>query len=467
MKLLLTFIFSFAISLTISAQENAPTIKGKVKISIKEGTFECDLTISEIPAIQDYVIRLNSGMNLLHMKSKKPNEFVLGYNKSLTDSTSTGETLAYFYPDNTGKGKFLPKEIQFRYVGKYPVATDTIGNYSKGDWKGNIAFNGYSVRTDGRQSAWYPYLYDAKSDISYEKMYYEIDFECVDCSTIYVNGNKPVTAQKVTFKSEQPYELALFCGKFDFVNDGNLILLNPTFTKEDVTDFSSLVSQYKQYYESKLKIKFSEPPVFVSTTPTAPKYGWLFVSYPTIMGIGYGNDGLGALFDKKQDWYKQYIGHELGHYYFGTYKVLNSELGDMMSEGFTEYISLKLVEDIQGKDIYDKKIEESIKYLTDFKTIPLAKIKSISEIGDRQTFVYDYAPMMFIAIEKEIGTKKMWEWMHTLLTVKTDFTNYNFLLSTMRQTLRDEKKLQTIIDRYFANEKSVENIINVIKKRTL
>ena len=139
----------------------------------------------------------------------------------------------------------------------------------------------------------------------------------------------------------------------------------------------------------------------------------------------------------------------------------------MMSEGFTEYISLKLVEDIQGKDIYDKKIEENIKYLTDFKTIPLAKIKSISEIGDRETFVYDYAPMMFIAIEKEIGTKKMREWMHTLLTVKTDFTNYNFLLSTLRQTLRDEKKLQTIIERYFANEKSVENIINVIKKRTL
>jgi hypothetical protein len=84
-----------------------------------------------------------------------------------------------------------------------------------------------------------------------------------------------------------------------------------------------------------MDIKFTEPPIFINTTPTAPKYGWLFVSYPTIMGIGYGNDGIGALFDKKKDWYKQYIAHELGHYYFGTYKVLNSELGDMMSEGFT------------------------------------------------------------------------------------------------------------------------------------
>jgi hypothetical protein len=152
------------------AQENTPTLKGKVKISILEGTFECDLTIANIPKIQDYVIRLNSGMNLLHIKSKKPNEFVLGYRKSDKDSTSTGESSAYYFADNTGKGKFLPQELQFRYVGKFPVANDTIQNYTRQDWKGNIAFNGLSVRTDGRQSAWYPYLYDAKKDVSYEEM---------------------------------------------------------------------------------------------------------------------------------------------------------------------------------------------------------------------------------------------------------------------------------------------------------
>ncbi len=158
MKKLFTIILSLGISFLTFAQENAPKIKGKVKISIIEGTFDCDLTISNIPTLEDYLIRLNSGMNLLHIKSKKPNDFVLGFNKSEKDSTSTGESIAYYFPDNTGKGKFLPKELQFRYVGKFPVATDTISNYSKEDWKGNIAFNGYSVRTDGSQSAWYPYL---------------------------------------------------------------------------------------------------------------------------------------------------------------------------------------------------------------------------------------------------------------------------------------------------------------------
>ena len=465
MKKLFTVILSLGISFLTFAQENAPKIKGKVKISIIEGTFDCDLTISNIPTLEDYLIRLNSGMNLLHIKSKKPNDFVLGFNKSEKDSTSTGESIAYYFPDNTGKGKFLPKELQFRYVGKFPVATDTISNYSKEDWKGNIAFNGYSVRTDGSQSAWYPYLYDAKKDISYEKMYYDIEIECVDCSTIYMNGNKPVKSKKTTFKSEQPYELALFCGKYDFIDDGNLILLNPTFAEDNIKDFSQMVSKYKQYYEKKLKIKFTEPPIFINTTPTAPKYGWLFVSYPTIMGIGYGNDGIGALFDKKKDWYKQYIAHELGHYYFGTYKVLNSELGDMMSEGFTEYLSLKLVEELQGKEFYNKKIEEKIKFLSDFNTIPISKIKSISEIEDRQTFVYDYASIMFIAIEKEIGMKKMWEWIGNILNTKTDFTNYDFLLTTLKNTLNDNKKTQIIIEKYFNNTNSTENLLNKVKEK--
>lgn len=464
MKHLFTIILSVGISFLSFAQENSPKIKGKVKLSITEGTFDCDLTISNIPRIQEYWIRLNSGMNLLHIKSKKPNEFILGYNKSDKDSTATGESSAYYFPDNTGKGKFLPQELQFRYVGKFPIANDTLQNYTKEDWKGNIAFNGLSVRTDGRQSAWYPYLYDAKKDITYEKMTYEIEIECLDCSTIYVNGNQPVQSKKTVLKSEQPYELALFCGKFEVANDGNLILLNPTFSKQDINDFSKIIAEFKSYYEQKLKIKFAEPPVFVNTTPTSIKNGWLFVSYPTIMGIGWGNNGLGALFNKEQQsWFKQYIAHELGHYYFGTYKVPNSVLGDMISEGFSEYLSLKLVEELQGKEIYLKKIEEKIKSLNDYNTLPISEIKSETDITDRETFVYDYAPMLFIAIEKEIGSKKMWEWIRSVLTTTTEFTNYDYLLSTLRNTVKNEKKTQQLTELYLSNKKSVTTILTKVK----
>lgn len=466
MKQIITTLLILGISSIINAQENPPSLSGKVKISIIEGTFECDLTMSNIPPIQDYLIRLNAGMNLLHIKSLKPNEFVIIEDKSRNDSTSSGESLAYFFPDNTGKGKFLPDELQFKYVGKFPVVTDTIVNYSRADWRGNIAFNGYSVRAEGVQGAWYPYLYDAKNDVTYEQMNYNITIDCIDCSTIYINGNKPIHAQKATFKSEKPYELSLFCGNYEFFNDENLFLLNPTFTQNDIHDFSKLVGSYKEYYEGNLNIKFAEPPIFVNSTPTAPNYGWLFVSYPTIMGIGYGNLGLGALFDKKQqNLYEQFIAHELGHYYFGTYKVFNSELGNMMSEGFAEYLSLKLVEELKGKKTYNQLLEEKFEVLKTFKTIPISKINSISDIKDKERFVYNYAPLMFIAIEQEIGKEKMWEWLKNILNTNTVFTNYDFLLSTLHKTVNNEKTILKIVDNYFNSEESMENIITQLKRK--
>lgn len=72
--LVLTIILS---SIQLQAQEKAPMITGKVNISIKEGTFECDVTLSDIPHLKDYFIRLNSGMNVLHFRSKEPNDFLI------------------------------------------------------------------------------------------------------------------------------------------------------------------------------------------------------------------------------------------------------------------------------------------------------------------------------------------------------------------------------------------------------
>jgi hypothetical protein len=70
---------------------------------------------------------------------------------------------------------------------------------------------------------------------------------------------------------------------------------------------------------------------------------------------------------------------------------------------------------------------------------------------------------MFIAIEKEIGSKKMWEWLFNILNTKTDYTNYDFLLSTLQNTLNDEKTVLKIINKYFNSEQSMGNILSQIK----
>ena len=71
--------------------------------------------------------------------------------------------------------------------------------------------------------------------------------------------------------------------------------------------------------------------------------------------------------------------------------------------------------------------------------------------------------MLFIAIEKEIGSKKMWEWIRSVLTTTTEFTNYDYLLSTLRNTVKNEKKTQQLTELYLNNKKSVTTILTKVK----
>lgn len=466
MKRLFLLFYALFVSTQTYSQEKIPFIKGTVNLSVTEGTFECDLTLSDIPNIKDYYIRLNSGMNLLHIKSKKPKEFLLGFKKSINDSTSTGESLAYFFPDNTGKAKFLPQELQFRYVGKYPVAKDTIENYSRNDWKGNIAFNHNSLRTDGEQVSWYPILYDIEKDKIYDKVKYDIELICNDCNVLYINGNLPVKGKKAHFRSEVPQEMALFCGNYDFSNVDNTYILNSDFTKTQITEFSSLINDYKKFYQSKLNIPFEQATVFINTTPTSKNGAWLFVSYPSIFSIGWGDNGLKSLFNPKiQNWYRPFIAHELAYYYFGTYKVFNSVLGDAMTEGFAEYIAFQLTKNIIGKEVYDQKIQKIISDIEEYKATakPFSKLNAKEDVGERDFYVYYFTPLVLSAIEKEIGEDKMWQWIQYILNSKVSYTDYEFLCNTLKSTLNNDKKFNMIKQTYLESDNALEHSIKKVK----
>lgn len=461
--ILLTFFYLT----NLSAQESIPVLTGKVEISISKGTFVCDLTLSEIPQIKDYFIRLNSGMNILYMKSKKTNNFLLNYSKSLNDSLSTGESNAYYFPNNTGKEKFLPNSIQFKYVGKFPVVKDTIENYSQQDWKGNIAFNQYSVRSDGRQSAWYPILYDISNDRVFNKVKYNIELICSDCNTLYINGNKPIKLKSYNFKSDIPLELTLFCGNYDFSEMEGTYFLNSGLNDNEIKAFGKLIKSYKKFYAKKIKIPFEQSISFIQTTPTSKKNAWMFMSFPTIMSIDWQNGLKNVISSPSKNFYQQIIAHELGHYYFGAVKVLNSELGGVMNEGFAEFLSLQVIKNLIGKEFYKEQIKRKIKYLKNFSAIPFAKIKSNSDYNynNRELYLYFYAPIILVAIEKEIGNEQMWKWLNTILTTSSEFTNYDFLISTLRQTLKNDKKLNILKTKYFDSNKSLENAINKINMR--
>jgi hypothetical protein len=462
-KKLLLLAFLLVIRHAAAAQEVVPTLTGTVDISVKKGTFTCDLVLADIPRLQDYYLRLNAGMNILYFKNVEANAW-LHYEKSLRDTLSSGESAAYYFPDNTGKGKFLPAKLALRYTGMFPVATDTLTTYSVEDWKGNIAFNGYSLRTDGSQSCWYPVLYDITKDVALSKVRYDLRLTCSDCQQLYVNGNAPAKGPSARLKSAVPVQMSLYMGNYKAVKQDSTYFLNPDISAAQIQTFGRMTSTYKKFYENQLHIPYKTAITYVQTTPTSKSNAWLFVDYPTIFNIGRGKYGLKALFNKQTgDWFKPFIAHELGHYYFGTHKVFNSPLGDACSEGFTEYLSLTLTKQLISDSIYQQKVASKLKRLKDFNAIPFAKIKSEKAYHSRELYVYYYTPIILTAIQREIGDKQMWAWLRTILTTPTERTDYSFLVTTLSATLTNQKQAKTIVTRYFEDDQALANAIQTIQ----
>jgi len=455
---LFSFILLFFCCVTQSkSQDTIPVLKGNITISIEKGTMACDFTLSNMPNIEDYVIRINSGMNILYFKNKASGN-LLYFDRDRSDSTSFGESIAYYFG---GARKFLPKEVEMRYVGMFPVI-DTAKDTMVEDWRGNIAFVGKTLRADGHQSAWYPILFDMKKQILYQKVKYDVQVNCSDCKTLYVNGNKPITGQSINFKSETPQELLLYCGNYDFKNIGNTYVLNGKMTNTQLNEFGNLVNGFKQYYESKLKLKYNGDITFINTIPTAKKYGFLFVSYPTITSVSSQASGLNRFTDiKTSAFYRPYVAHELGHYYFGELLRTNSEFGPVFNEGFTEYLAFKLTKDVISDSLYKVNVAKKIKSLKDFKAKAFAQLKTQNDFNNRELYVYYYVPIILSAVEQELGEKKMWEWLNEVILSKTDFTNYEFLKRTLAKSVVDKKLYNHILTNYFETD---ESLLNAIKK---
>ncbi|KQM69417.1 hypothetical protein ASE74_05305 [Pedobacter sp. Leaf216] len=441
------------------AQDTIPHIKGKLTISVKKGTFECDLVISNMPRLKDYFFRLNSGMNIRYIKNDEPNMLPLEYEKSLSDTLSSGESSAYYIPSWSASGKYLPYSVRFNYVGMYPVITDTS---SVSDWRGNIAFNGTSLRVDGIQSAWCPTLYDVSTDKRYEKVTYDLNITCNDCKVIYVNGSDPVYGTSANVKSDSPQDLTMFAGDFKSTDINNKYFLNPDGDDALLTNLEKELRSYQEYLQKKLNIPYKGKTVYIQTTPVSKNNSWLFVSYPSIIKVGW-QDGMKSFQDKnKRPDFLHDMAHELSHYYFGTVRSFNLEIGDMIAEGFAEFLAMRITRDFMGDSLYQESLKAKAHAMGNLIPMPLEKIRSKSDYRNRQLYSYTYSPLLFSAIEKEIGEEKMWKWMNLLLQSTTVKTNYEFFEKTLSEAVADRAKFGLLREKYLVNVNTYQNVASTL-----
>src|SRR5476651_2493212 len=114
--------FLACISLAIVSSSQTPHLTGTITASIQKGTLSCDLQLSKIPAIADYTIWLNAGLNIQYFRdSSNRNNY---YYKRDYDGNSSSESMQYFFANGRQDGKFLPKYLRIKYTGAFPVMTD-------------------------------------------------------------------------------------------------------------------------------------------------------------------------------------------------------------------------------------------------------------------------------------------------------------------------------------------------------
>ena len=330
----------------------------------------------------------------------------------------------------------------------YPVIADSASGYMGGDWRGNIAFNGYSIRAEGLQGGWYPEIYDMDKKKRYSEVKYDITVSCDDCTVLFVNGSSPQKATRAEFKNDIPCEMSIFCGKFTVSENRGIWLLNSNMPKPDEQRLFTTAINYQQYYEKLFDIPFKGSLSFVQTTPVADTNRWAFAFYsaPTTFNVGAGRFGLQSLFKgygaSKN---KQGMAHELAHYYFGTLLKAQGTFGFIIPEGFAEYLSYQLTRSLEGDSTYRGLLKNKVQILKYFKDYqPLSLVRTENDYGNREYYLYYYAPILFMAIHKEIGDQAMSKWLRTMVNSKAEVTDYQFLETTFESSVPDKTLAEKI-----------------------
>ncbi|PQA57029.1 hypothetical protein C5O19_15365 [Siphonobacter curvatus] len=436
-----------------------PHLAGDIYVSLEQGTMKADLSVSNLPKTSNYSIQLNSGLNIKFFRDST-DRFSYSAEREYQPEKSY-ESFQYWFPSNDRKSRYLPAHFKISYLGAFPIHADSTKLSERGDWKGNIALNGKTIRVT-EQSAWYPILYNLAEDKTYTSVTYDLTIHVPGAKAIYLNGQPPQKGSVAHFQSDQPFPLLLFAGDFDFKKEQNTYLINTTLSQGQTQVLDGWFTRIKNYYQDHLDVPYGVDVTLLASTPVSQRNDWLFVTYPTVASVSPKN-WLNTLVNPKTQTisdsnYISLISHELGHYYFGTVFRPNSTLYWAFLEGVTEYISLQAVRDLVGKSYYDRKIRQYItasRKLQNFKG--LAEINSPSEINE--TYRYQYIPLLLTGLEAKLGRPQLWKWLRSILQTEKPLTNYAFFKESLLQSGVDERTFEDLESQYLRSSAGLPNLL--------
>ncbi len=398
---------------------------------MREGFIRAAFKLTNLPKLDTgYRLLVNRGMN---MKFIRDSSGVLRYNDS------PGDDVLKYRVHNGKEYLPLPGSLRIDYSGAFPVYTDTLSFF---DYQGVIAFNGKTIRA-ADSGCWYPVIYDTRNDREIAAVSYDIEVDCQDCKTIYLNGSAAKPGPIARFTSATPYKLLLFAGEYLKQEFDGSDFLNAEMPLPVATAFNRQINQIKRFYEKNMELTYQQKISFVqhqSIEPFGTNRSWGFVTFPSIaVAGGRFNQQIDLQTGKFNHIIKySFYAHELGHYYFGTQLVPNATLKWFFLESTAEYMSVKAAELEYGKDSTMAYIANAKKLLGQKKITPLSKIISPREIDE--LYRYTYGPMILLAFERTFGALKTYKLLQAALGLKGQRTDYKFLCDAAHQAGVSEKE---------------------------
>jgi hypothetical protein len=282
------------------------------------------------------------------------------------------------------------------------------GDFAFTDYKGFIAFNGRTVRA-AEQAKWYPIPYDSTlGPQAHEAMTYRLTVRCDACRTIYLNGAVPQPGPSATLVAMHPVSLLLFAGDYTWRSTGRLVLINEQLSAKASQTLSMAVDSIAAFYGAMLDVPFGDRMTFIqhAIIENNPQRRWGFVTYPT---VAFSGDGLSGLVSDDSTslapfaW--AYLGHEMGHYYYGTVARPRGVLTPA-TEAFAEFLALRTVRHFQGDSAWRARLSIYAESWTrDSASKALDQITAARDLHD--LYRYQYLPLMLSALEGIVGTRAM------------------------------------------------------------
>ncbi|QOC21978.1 hypothetical protein IC757_13220 [Wenzhouxiangella sp. AB-CW3] len=421
-----------------------PHVEGSLVLTMDKGMLEGNLCVSGLAEADEYEFLLNRGLNLRAIRSS-PDGDPLAY-QGFFNAVSEGDATRY-----SVSGLFPEQSLCVEYVGAYPIYDVDAGERSTIDWKGQIAFDGSTVRAT-EQARFYPVPIDPVSGAPLQRVTFDIHVSCSTCNAIYIGGSAPVVGQhRARFQSTDPRALLLYAGSFPVLSTDDAHFLGAEVSPKVSVAINQEVVRIARTLERFLGIEYDERPALLSFASVSREHqlgevDWAFLTWPTIALSGRRpfaalmeeQDGELQLTPDKQ----MLISHEMAHYFFGGRYMPRGPLVNFLLESTAEFLALQVIRELDGDARYEAQLGLHYQEVASSEMVPMDQVERAPQLsGD---FPFRIGPLLLVVLAERIGEDVLMRALSKLvLESPRDPVNYADFRSRLLAAGANEKILKS------------------------